>query len=125
MLYTLITAIPPSTSINACIADNVLLYALPEQLWSRKGAFGYNWVASLAVILNLLEQKVFYTRYHAIQLVNTLLANCPARMQECVLAAPMGTPKLMDLLGDTSDVVRNGWCVCCCCRHCSSAFASV
>eukprot|EP00891_Asterochloris_glomerata_P008864 jgi/Astpho2/8864/fgenesh1_pg.00129_%23_44_t len=66
---------------------------------------------SIATLLVLLEDAPrgipdFYVRYHTMQLLTLLAVADPGRMQEAVLAAPMGIIRLMDMLGER-EVIRN------------------
>ncbi|CAG8438332.1 4785_t:CDS:10 [Ambispora gerdemannii] len=62
---------------------------------------------SIHLLLDLLKQFDFYVRYHDVQLLSKLLATRPEKVQECVLTAPMGIPRLMDLLNDRREIIRN------------------
>lgn len=59
---------------------------------------------NLATVLGLLEEKDYYLRYYTTQFVNTLLKNKSAALQDAILLSPMGTLRLMDLLGILSFV---------------------
>lgn len=62
---------------------------------------------NVRVVLEILEEYDFYVRFHAIQLLATLLANSPMKLQDAVLTAPMGMSRLMDMLDDKREVIRN------------------
>ncbi|CAG8512013.1 7681_t:CDS:10 [Ambispora leptoticha] len=62
---------------------------------------------NIHLLLELLKQFDFYVRYHDVQLLSKLLMIRPERVQECVLTAPMGIPRLMDLLNDRREIIRN------------------
>ncbi|CAG8460120.1 7921_t:CDS:10 [Paraglomus brasilianum] len=59
------------------------------------------------LFLDLLQEVDFYVRFHDIQLLATLLTTRPDRVQDCILTAPMGISKLMDLFDDQQEVIRN------------------
>ncbi|XP_055389702.1 general vesicular transport factor p115 [Condylostylus longicornis] len=59
------------------------------------------------VALSYLEEYDFQVRWSAIKLITTLLANKTKEIQEIVLVSPMGVSKLMDLLVDSREVIRN------------------
>lgn len=61
----------------------------------------------VTMILNLLEDFEFQVRRPATCLLTTLLKNCLAEVQEAVLVSPMGISRVMDLLSDSREVVRN------------------
>lgn len=58
-------------------------------------------------IINLLEEFDFRVRWSAIKLLTHLLANQPKDIQEFVLVSPLGLSKLMDLLLDSREIIRN------------------
>lgn len=53
---------------------------------------------SIALVLSLLDETDFYVRYHTLQLLTALLTNCPARLQDVIVATPQGIPRLMDMM---------------------------
>ncbi|XP_065072706.1 general vesicular transport factor p115 [Ochlerotatus camptorhynchus] len=62
---------------------------------------------NVTLVLNSLEEYDFRVRWSAIKLLTGLLANKPKEIQEIVLVSPMGVSKLMDLLIDSREVIRN------------------
>lgn len=62
---------------------------------------------NVATILDFLEEYDFRVRWPAIKLLTNLLGNRPKEIQEIVLVSPMGVSKLMDLLVDSREVIRN------------------
>ncbi|XP_039442397.1 general vesicular transport factor p115 [Culex pipiens pallens] len=62
---------------------------------------------NVGLVLNCLEEYDFRVRWSAIKLLTSLLANKPKEIQEIVLVSPMGVSKLMDLLIDSREVIRN------------------
>ncbi|KAI9206543.1 p115 like vesicle tethering protein [Polychytrium aggregatum] len=62
---------------------------------------------NVTIILDILEEYDFYVRLYAIQFLATLLANMPNQLQDCILASPVGVSRLMDLLDDRREVIRN------------------
>lgn len=63
---------------------------------------------TVSLFLELFKYSDFYIRYHTIQLLSTLLNNKPALLKECILASPSGLAKLVDLLEETREALRNG-----------------
>jgi hypothetical protein len=59
-------------------------------------------------ITMVLEEFDFYVRYNTIKLLSTLLSNRSKRIQECILTNPMGISRLVDMLDDKRDIIRNG-----------------
>ncbi|KAI8891166.1 hypothetical protein K501DRAFT_327824 [Backusella circina FSU 941] len=62
---------------------------------------------NVTILLDILEEFDFYVRYTAIKLLATLVANRSKRIQECILTSPMGISRLVDLLDDKRDIIRN------------------
>ncbi|XP_055641594.1 general vesicular transport factor p115-like [Toxorhynchites rutilus septentrionalis] len=62
---------------------------------------------NVSLILNSLEEYDFWVRWSAIKLLTSLLANKTKDIQEIVLVSPMDVSKLMDLLVDSREVIRN------------------
>lgn len=66
---------------------------------------------SVGLVLTFLEEFDFRVRWPALKLLTNLLANRPKEIQEIILVSPMGVSKLMDLLCDSREVIRNDVCV--------------
>lgn len=62
---------------------------------------------NVGLVLGFLEEYDFHVRWPAVKLLTSLLANKPKDIQEIILVSPMGVSKLMDLLGDSREVIRN------------------
>ncbi|XP_041776334.1 general vesicular transport factor p115 [Anopheles merus] len=62
---------------------------------------------NVCLVLACLEEYDFRVRWAAIKLLTNLLANRPKEIQEIVLVSPMGVSKMMDLLIDSREVIRN------------------
>ncbi|XP_054728710.1 general vesicular transport factor p115 [Anastrepha obliqua] len=61
----------------------------------------------VTLVMGYLEEYDFRVRRAAIQLITTLIANKTRDLQEIILVSPMGVSKLMDLLTDSREVIRN------------------
>lgn len=61
----------------------------------------------VSIVMDYLNEYDFRVRRSAIQLVTTLIQNRTRDMQEQILVSPMGVSKLMDLLSDRREVIRN------------------
>eukprot|EP00124_Ichthyophonus_hoferi_P000364 Ihof_evm3s13 gene=Ihof_evmTU3s13 len=61
----------------------------------------------VSLLLSLLEEYDFYVRFHTVQALTMLVSNRKTRLQECVLADPRGVCRLMDLLDDSREIIRN------------------
>lgn len=62
---------------------------------------------SVGLVLASLEDFDFRVRWPALKLLSNLLFNRSKDIQEIILISPMGVSKLMDLLSDTREVIRN------------------
>lgn len=54
-----------------------------------------------------MEEFEFKVRWPALKLLMYLSTNRLKDIQEIILVSPMGVSKLMDLLGDSREVIRN------------------
>ncbi|TMW46982.1 hypothetical protein DOY81_007946 [Sarcophaga bullata] len=61
----------------------------------------------VTLIMGYLEEYDFRVRRASIQLLTTLIQNKTRDLQELILVSPMGVSKLMDLLSDSREVIRN------------------
>ena len=62
---------------------------------------------NITVLLDLLESKEFYLRLYSLQLISQIAAARPERTQECIFTAPLGVSRLVAVLDDRRDAVRN------------------
>lgn len=62
---------------------------------------------NVGLILSFFEEFEFRVRWPALNLLTNLVANRPKDIQEIILVSPMGISKLMDLLSDSREVIRN------------------
>ncbi|XP_046602584.1 general vesicular transport factor p115 isoform X1 [Neodiprion lecontei] len=62
---------------------------------------------STTQVLAFLEEFDFRVRWPALKLLTHLLGNRPKDIQEIILVSPLGVSKLMDLLSDSREVIRN------------------
>lgn len=62
---------------------------------------------NLGLLLDLLERLDFSVRRNTTCLLNCLLYHKRAEVQEGILVHPMGVSKMMDLLSDSSEIIRN------------------
>lgn len=53
------------------------------------------------------QEYDFKVRWPIVRLLVGLLQHRPKDLQECVLVSPMGVSRLMDLLSDTREIIRN------------------
>ncbi|KAI9316302.1 p115 like vesicle tethering protein [Dichotomocladium elegans] len=62
---------------------------------------------NVSIVLDILEEYDFYVRYSALKFLSTLSANRNSGVQQSVLTSPMGIARLVDLLSDKRDIIRN------------------
>ena len=62
---------------------------------------------NVALLLELLAEYDFKVRWPSVKLLIGLLRNKLRDCQDCILAYPMGVSRLMDLLSDSREVIRN------------------
>ncbi|KAM3425290.1 hypothetical protein BST61_g7237 [Cercospora zeina] len=66
---------------------------------------------NLFILLHLLDPTSpyadYYSRLYAVQILSAICAARPDRLQECILAAPLGVSRLVGILDDGRDAVRN------------------
>ncbi|XP_011611225.2 general vesicular transport factor p115 isoform X1 [Takifugu rubripes] len=61
----------------------------------------------LTLLLTLLEEFDFHVRWPGVKLLTALLKNQGPQVQGVILVSPMGVSRLMDLLADSREVIRN------------------
>ncbi|XP_026818724.1 general vesicular transport factor p115 [Rhopalosiphum maidis] len=62
---------------------------------------------NVGLVLDYLEEFDFHVRWPALQLLLLLLTNKAKDVQEMILVSPMGVSKLIDMLSDSREVIRN------------------
>lgn len=62
---------------------------------------------NVTLVLGFLEEYDYRVRRPAVKLLTSLLASKPKEIQDIVLVSPMGVSKLMDLLVEQREVIRN------------------
>lgn len=62
---------------------------------------------NVSLILDYLAEYDFRVRWNAIKLLSSLLTHKSKEIKEVVLISPMAVSKLMDLLNDTREIIRN------------------
>ncbi|XP_069545429.1 general vesicular transport factor p115 isoform X5 [Brachyistius frenatus] len=61
----------------------------------------------ITLLLTLLEEFDFHVRWPGVKLLTALLKNQGIQLQGIILVSPMGVSRLMDLLADSREVIRN------------------
>ncbi|KAK3755759.1 hypothetical protein QZH41_019985 [Actinostola sp. cb2023] len=62
---------------------------------------------NVTLLLEILEEYEFHVRWPTVKLLKMLLTNKPNLLQQCILISPMGVSRLMDLLADSREIIRN------------------
>ncbi|KAJ5468775.1 hypothetical protein N7475_006527 [Penicillium sp. IBT 31633x] len=62
---------------------------------------------NITSLLDLLEAREFYSRLYSLQLISHICSARPERTQECIFTAPLGISKLVSVLTDAREPVRN------------------
>jgi len=62
---------------------------------------------NINLIFDLLDEFEFQTRWTSLKLLNALVINQAQGMQELALEIPRGVSRLMDLLSDSREIIRN------------------
>ncbi|KAI0194938.1 p115 like vesicle tethering protein [Xylaria flabelliformis] len=62
---------------------------------------------NITLLLDFLETTDFYSRLYSLQLLVAILAARTERTEECVSSAPLGIPRLVAVLEDRRDAIRN------------------
>ncbi|XP_040274037.1 general vesicular transport factor p115 isoform X2 [Bufo bufo] len=62
---------------------------------------------NVTMILSILEEFDFHVRWPAVKLLTSLMKQQGPQVQQIILVSPMGVSRLMDLLDDSREVIRN------------------
>ncbi|XP_037386622.1 general vesicular transport factor p115 isoform X2 [Talpa occidentalis] len=62
---------------------------------------------NVTLLLSLLEEFDFHVRWPGVRLLTSLLKQLGPQVQQIILVSPMGVSRLMDLLADSREVIRN------------------
>ena len=62
---------------------------------------------NITILLDLLDTPDFYSRLYSLQLLAAVLSARPERAQECIFTAPLGITRLVSILDDRREVLRN------------------
>ncbi|XP_051866155.1 general vesicular transport factor p115 isoform X4 [Pristis pectinata] len=62
---------------------------------------------NLTLLLSLLEGFEFHVRWPAVKLLTALLKNLGPQVQQIILVCPLAVSRMMDLLADSREVIRN------------------
>ncbi|KAF2149239.1 hypothetical protein K461DRAFT_260579 [Myriangium duriaei CBS 260.36] len=62
---------------------------------------------NITILLDFLEVQDYYVRINSLQLLTAISSARPERTQQCILQAPLGTARLVGVLDDGRDAVRD------------------
>jgi len=62
---------------------------------------------AVSLLIELLEEEEFYVRFNTVELLTTMVGNETDLLVSEILASSMGLSRLVDLLNDSRDVIRN------------------
>jgi len=62
---------------------------------------------NITILLDLLDTTDFYSRLYSLQLLTAILSNRTERTEECILTAPLGISRLVAILDDRREAIRN------------------
>lgn len=62
---------------------------------------------NITLLLDFLETPDFYSRLYSLQLLSAILSARTARTEECVFTAPLGISRLVAVLDERRDAIRN------------------
>ncbi|XP_074849919.1 general vesicular transport factor p115 isoform X2 [Carettochelys insculpta] len=62
---------------------------------------------NVTLLLSFLEEFDFHVRWPGVKLLTSLLKQQGPQVQQIILVSPMGVSRLMDLLADSREVIRN------------------
>uniref|UniRef100_A0A0B6ZP45 General vesicular transport factor p115 n=1 Tax=Arion vulgaris TaxID=1028688 RepID=A0A0B6ZP45_9EUPU len=62
---------------------------------------------NVSLLLSFLDDYDFHVRWPTVRLLTVLLTNRQKELQEIILVVPMGVSRLMDLLSDSREIIRN------------------
>ncbi|KAI9696092.1 MAG: hypothetical protein M1836_005923 [Candelina mexicana] len=97
VLETLLMLFSPNeTSPEA--SEDIALW-LADEFTQRQG--------NITLLLDLLDAHEFYSRLYSLQLLSAISSARPERTLECVFTAPLGITRLVAILDDRRDAIRN------------------
>ncbi|PMD65288.1 uncharacterized protein K444DRAFT_607848 [Hyaloscypha bicolor E] len=62
---------------------------------------------NINLLLDFLDTNDFYSRLYSLQLLSAILSSRTERTEECIFTAPLGISRLVAVLNDKRDAIRN------------------
>ncbi|KAL5018601.1 hypothetical protein ScPMuIL_004323 [Solemya velum] len=87
--------------------DEVPNHQLPDDLGAQFTEIFIKQSENVALLLSLLDEYDFHVRWPTVRLLTILLTNKIKELQESILVNPLGISKLMDLMTDSREIIRN------------------
>ena len=97
------------------VLETLLMLFTPDEKSSEASDEIALWLAdeftqhqdNITALLELLESKEFYPRLYCLQLISQIAAARPERTQDGIFTAPLGVSRLVAVLDDRREAVRN------------------
>ncbi|OWF47972.1 General vesicular transport factor p115 [Mizuhopecten yessoensis] len=87
--------------------DEEIQENVPDDLGNQFTEIFIKKTDNVPALLSLLEEYDFHIRWPTVRLLTILLTNKGKDLQDIILVSPMGVSKLMDLLSDSREIIRN------------------
>ncbi|CAI9722166.1 general vesicular transport factor p115-like [Octopus vulgaris] len=97
----------PSDDDSMSLTEDELSNHIPDDLGGQFTEIFIKSTENVTLLLLLLEEYDFHVRWPIVKLLTILLTNKSKEIQEIILISPMGVSKLMDLLSDSREIIRN------------------
>lgn len=97
VLETLLTLFNPNEESPEA-SDEIALW-LADEFTQRQ--------ENITILLDFLETNDFYSRLYSLQLLGAILSARTERTEECIFTAPLGISRLVAVLDDPREAVRN------------------
>ncbi|XP_063314726.1 general vesicular transport factor p115 isoform X3 [Pelobates fuscus] len=97
-LYNIISNDAEETEENQQVSDDLAVHFCELFIKQQE---------NITLLLSTLEEFDFHVRWPGVKLLTTLLKQQAPQVQQIVLVSPMGVSRLMDLLDDSREVIRN------------------
>ncbi|KAF5870366.1 putative intracellular protein transport protein [Botrytis fragariae] len=97
VLETLLFLFNPNQ--NSAEASEELAYFIADEFTTRQD--------NITLLLDFLDTNDFYSRLYSLQLLSLILSSRAERTEECIFTAPLGISRLVAVLDDRREAIRN------------------
>ncbi|KAJ8063233.1 hypothetical protein OCU04_008467 [Sclerotinia nivalis] len=97
VLETLLFLFNPNQ--NSAEASEELAYFIADEFTTRQD--------NITLLLDFLDTNDFYSRLYSLQLLSVILSSRTERTEECIFTAPLGISRLVAVLDDRREAIRN------------------